>query len=210
MSAPDEGVAADPEKPGDPPGQELKGAVAGRKVERAEGDVLVGVVGAELEVGAFEELGEPAVGAAEIEDEDLGVVLLGLDQEKIEEEALPAPRGAEDEGVANVAAAAAVEVVGEGAAPRCLEERERRPTEVFGGGRSVRRSEDWSQAGGQPGAGEDLSQLPLRRLRGQAAEPGRNLAVGLPDKLGVGAAEDAAEARRRGPPSVARGRGRPG
>ena len=65
-------------------GPQPNAAVAGR------------VVGGQLQVAAAEEPGDPAVRAAEVEDEDARVVLQGLDEQEIERETLAlrqSPRG---------------------------------------------------------------------------------------------------------------------
>ena len=69
----------------------------------------------------------PAVRAAEVEDEDARVVLQGLDEQKIEREALPRAGRAEDERVADVAVK---QVVVKGGLPLGFEDGERRAVQV--------------------------------------------------------------------------------
>ena len=57
----------------------------------------------ELEVAATQEPGQLAVAVAEVEDHRERVVLLRVGQQEVEQEALAAAGGAEDEGVADVA-----------------------------------------------------------------------------------------------------------
>ena len=96
-------------------GPQPKAAVPGR------------VVGGQLQVAAAEEPGDPAVRAAEVEDEDARVVLQGLDEQKVERETLPRAGRAEDERVADVAVK---EVVVKRRLPLGFEDGERRAVQV--------------------------------------------------------------------------------
>ena len=67
-----ERVAADAEQAGDPAGEEAEGPLAGGEAEGLERDLVAFGVGVELQVAAADELGQPLVGAAQVEDEDRG------------------------------------------------------------------------------------------------------------------------------------------
>ena len=185
-------VAPDPEQAGDPAGEELEGALAGGQRERLERQRAVRAVGGELEVAAAEELGEPAVGAAEVQDQHPGGVLEALDEEVVEQEALARAGGAEDQRVAHVPGE---EVVEEGRPPPGLEGGEDGLREVAADGFALRRAEERREAGGDAGAGEHAADLALARHGGHPGEPGGELAVAFADHLGVAAGEDAAEFR---------------
>ena len=166
--------------------------VPGRQRERLKPEPGLRVAGRELEVGAADEAGQPAVGAAQVQDQHAGAVLERLDQKKIQGETLAGARRAEDQRVAHVAREQIVVIRG---APRGLEDRERLAAEVPAPGRAPGRPEHRREARGEPGRDEHRSHLPPRRLGREPREPDGQLAVALPDRLRV--------VRREEPPHVA-------
>ena len=116
-------------KPHDPARQKLQAPLGAwqRKGPQPKSAVPGRVVGGQLQVAAPEEPGDPAVRAPEVEDEDARVVLQGLDEQKIEREALPGPGRPEDQRVADVAVK---EVVVKRRLPLGFEDGERRAVQV--------------------------------------------------------------------------------
>ena len=147
-------------------------------------------------------MGEPAVGAAEVEDEHPRRVLEALDEEVVEQEALARAGGPEDQRVAHVPGE---EVVEEGRPPAGLEGGEDGLRQVPADRFALRRAEERREAGGDAGAREHAPDLAPARHGRHPGEPGGELAVALADHLGVAAGEDAAEFRveASGPGEVA-------
>ena len=121
MSAP---LAAQLEQPQHPSRQELERPGRRREGERLKAEHRLRLAGRELEVAASDEPREPAVGAAEAENQDPGVVLERLDNEEVEREALARARGAQHQRVPHLAGE---QIVAVGRTPRRLEHRERLP-----------------------------------------------------------------------------------
>ena len=190
MSAPARLPPAQPEQPEHPARQELERPGRRREGERLEAERRLRFSGRELEVSASDEPGEPAVGAAEVEDQHPGVVLERLDQEEVEREALARARGAQHQRVPHVARE---EVVVVGRPPGGLEHRERLAAEVPALGRASRRPEQRREARGHARRDEHLPHLPGTGLGRQPREPGRELAVRLAYHLGVVRGEEAPE-----------------
>ena len=95
---------------------------------------------------------------------------------------LPEPSSAQHQRVADVAGEQVVVV---GRAPRGLQDRERLAAEVTAPGRPPGRTEERRQARRHAGRHEHLPHLPPPGLGRQPREPGRQLAVSLPDHLRV-------------------------
>ena len=69
-------AATDSQQPRDPAGQELVGALGCRQGEGAELESRASLLGrGKLQVGATQERREPAVGAAQVENQDARLVL---------------------------------------------------------------------------------------------------------------------------------------
>ena len=183
------GPAADPEQPHDPARQKLQAPLGARQRKGPQPKAAVSgrVVGGQLQVAAPEEPGDPAVRAPEVEDEDARVVLQGLDEQKIEREALPRPGRPEDQRVADVAMK---QVVEKGRLPLRFEDGERRAVQVSAARLAGRRAVDRRQARRRARRHEHGSDLPLPRLRRQPAKPRGELAVPFPDRLRVVRRED--------------------
>ena len=139
------GPAADPEQPHDPARQKLEAPLGAgqRKGPQPKAAVSGRVVGGQLQVTAPEEPGDPAVRAPEVEDEDARVVLQGLDEQKIEREALPRAGRPEDQRVADVAVK---QVIVKRRLPLGFEDGERRAAQVSAARRSGRRAVDRRRA----------------------------------------------------------------
>ena len=137
--------AANPQEPGYPAGQELVGALGCRQGEGAELESRASLIGwGKLQIGTAQEGGEPAVGAAQIEDQDARFVLKGGDQQEVEGEAFAGAGRAENEGVAHIAGEKVVVV--RSLAPG-FQHGQGRPVQVLARGPSPGGPEDGSQAG---------------------------------------------------------------
>ena len=139
-------------------------------------------VGGELHSASTEKLGEPAIGAAQIQNEDTRIVLERLNQEKVQGKALSRAGRAEHQRVSHVALKQIVVV---GRPPLGLEDRQRGRSQVAAVGGSHRRPEDRSQRSNHARRHEHGSDLPPSRLSRHPREPGGKLPVTLPDHLGV-------------------------
>ena len=142
----------------------------------------------QFHVPAIEKARQPAVGSAQIENENAGIVLEGLNQQEIERKALARSGGSQHEGVPDVAGKKIVVI---GRLPLRLEDRERRLSQMAACRGAPRRPEDRSHAGRRASRHEHGADLPGPGLRGQPREERRELPVAFSDHLRVMAGEDA-------------------
>ena len=174
--------AAELQQPEHPARQELERPRARRERERLKPERGLRLAGRQLQVAAPEEPGQPAVGAAQVQDQDARVVPERLDQEEVQREALARAGRAEHQRVAHVAGEQVVVVR---RAPRGLQHRECLATEVTAPPRPPGRPEQRRQARRHAGRHEHLPHLPPTGLGREPREPRRQLAVALPDHLRV-------------------------
>ena len=120
--------AAELEEPEHPARQELERPRARRERERLQPERRLRLAGRELQVAPPEEPGQPAVGAAQIQDQDARVVPERLDQKEVQREALARAGRAEHQRVADITGKQVVVVR---RAPRGLQDRERLTAKVF-------------------------------------------------------------------------------
>ena len=181
---------AELEEPEHPARQELEGPRGWGERERLQPERRLRLAGRELQVTASQKPGQPAVGAAQVQDQDARVVPESLDQQEVEREALARAGRAEHQRVSHVAGEQIVVV---GRPPRRLQDRERLTAKVFALSPALGRPEQRRQAGRHAGRHEHLPHLPPTGLGRQPREPGRQLAVALPDHLRVVRREETAE-----------------
>ena len=159
-----------------------------RKRAQSKPALAARVVGRQLHVAAAQESRDPAVRAPEVQDENAGVVLQGLNEQEIERETFACAGRAEDERVAHVAVE---EVIVKRRLPLGFEDGERGPVQVaaprVAGWRTVDRRKTCRRASRH----KHIPHLPLARLRRQPAKPRRELTVAFPDDLRVVRGEDA-------------------
>ena len=95
--------SSDPQQPGDPTGEKLNRSLRGRQGEGPQPDhAVLGFGRRQLQVAASQKTRQPAVGAAQVENQDPRGVLKCRYQQEIEQEALPASRGSQHQRVSDV------------------------------------------------------------------------------------------------------------
>ena len=117
-----------------------------------------------------------------------GVVLQGLHEQKIQHETFPRAGRPEHERVADVAVK---QVVVKRRVPLRFQNGERRPVQVPAARLAARRAVDRRQARRHAGRHKHGADLPLARLRRQAAKPRGELAVAFADRFRVVRGKDA-------------------
>ena len=141
----------------------------------------------EVQVGAADQLGQLAVGPAEVQDAHARVILAPLGQQEVEQEALARASGSDHEGVGNVAG---VSRVVERRAAACLKDRQMLIAKVLVARLALRHRPQWRQIGRDSGAEVVVAQLPPV-VAGSHCEPRVEAVVGLAVEPGIRSRRDA-------------------